>query len=75
MIATLTLHLQINDKQALYRAALAQMEKDGINKKDANKSLRPGGAIDVGNCLRMLLDPGVSPDGCQILDSTAEVFE
>jgi hypothetical protein len=65
-----SIYVRVFDAEALYQAAMAKMEQDGI--EDAEESLRPNGEIDTAKCLQMLLDPGESPPGCQILDSACE---
>lgn len=60
-----TLYVNVDDPRALRAAALAA--NPGQARLLGRKS-RP----DVGACLRMLFDPGTSPDGCRILDSSTE---
>lgn len=72
--------LRIHNPMELYRAAIAHraaweaeasfcpadpVEHWGAEYRDAE------GNVDIHACLVELLDPGVSPDGCEILDSSA----
>lgn len=69
----LTLHVKVTNEALLYEAAKRQAIKDGIAPADVDHYLKmDGGAICVRDCLRMLLDPGASPDGVEILDTTVE---
>ena len=62
-----TIYVEVTDTQALKKAAECRAVADGVTLKDWRKSR--GGPQDD---LRMLLDPGVSPDGTSIYDSTCE---
>lgn len=63
--------LRVRDPEALLAAALAHPDAvDGDYTRD--NLLDAYGEIDINHCLIMLLDPGVSPAGCEILDSVAE---
>lgn len=43
-----------------------------MSAKEIEDVLRPEGEINVANCLRMLLDPRLTPAGCSILDRSAD---
>jgi hypothetical protein len=62
-----TLHVRIDDRKAFARAAVKQAVADGIDEDAARVSSR-----DLGWCATMLFDPGTSPDGCTLLDSSTE---
>lgn len=69
--ASVTIEVTVHDEVQLWRAALAHMTGSGIDMDDAQSALGTEDAIDVGACLRMLLDPGESPPGCTIEESHA----
>lgn len=72
---TITVRVANEDRETLFRAAWAHaITKDGMTGQDATEMLRPEGRIDVKACLQMLLDPGVSPDGCDIEESNVELL-
>ena len=56
--------VEVNDEEALIAAARAKMVADGVDPDD--------GEMDSRTALRWLLDPGVSPAGCEITDSVCE---
>lgn len=53
--------LDVHDAEQLYAAALERAVQEKVGHQDAVSSLRPGGVIDAGACLVMLLDPGALP--------------
>jgi len=68
-----TITVDVFDRLALYRAAMRRAVADGVSLADYLSMRRTGGdrtAVD----LVMLLDPGISPAGCQIQDSRAEAL-
>ena len=67
-----SIYVRVYDAEALYKAALAKCKADLIETDDAEEVLRPDGEIDAAKCLQMILDPGESPPGCEILDSVCE---
>lgn len=64
-----TIHLEVFDEKILFDAACAAMIKDGVPPDEAAQF-----ADSPSECARYLLDPGVSPPGTNIEDSTAESF-
>jgi hypothetical protein len=66
-----TIHLNVTDPEKLFTAALDRALENGLSEEDARSELRTEDGVNIGNCARILLDPGISPDGCEILDSTA----
>lgn len=72
--AEFSLHLNIYDKKALAKAAAARAVRDGAF-PSISDYLSEHGEDDVSSHVRMLLDPGASPDGCEILDSHCEVYD
>jgi hypothetical protein len=63
-----TLWVRVTDPERLLEAALAHPDaiEAGHTRDDY---LSEEGEIKVPECLVMLFDPGVSPPGCEILDS------
>lgn len=72
----LTLTVRVYDTAALAAAAIKHaMTVDGMSEAEARETLADiseDDGIDVGACLQMLLDPGVSPDGCSIQESSVD---
>jgi hypothetical protein len=66
-----TIYVEVQDRPALFEAAVANLIASGVEEADARGTLAPDGEIDSGACARMLLDPGSIP-GCSILDSASE---
>ena len=60
-----SLYVRVTDPEALKVAAKASWETEGNEPWDDDE-------WPIQNCLRQLLDPGMSPPGCEILDSTCE---
>ena len=73
LFVTFSLNLEVHDRGALYKAAFARALANGVEESQAYDWLKPDCEIDVGECLRELLDPGSLP-GCDIQDSTCEGF-
>lgn len=71
---SLTLHLSVHDAAALHAHALeAATSGDGaMSAEQAVEFLGTSEEPDVGGCLRMIFDPGISPPGVSILGSTCE---
>ena len=71
---TFTLDIDVTDEAALIGAAQYRAKRDGMSAQDWVSSLLK--ATDEGTvpefCLRMLLDPGQSPEGTEIQDSACE---
>lgn len=65
-----SIYVRVFDAKKLFKAAMARLKSDGI--EDAEECLRPDGEIDTAKCLQVLLDPGESPPGCEIIDSSCE---
>lgn len=67
----------VYDQNALFKAALERYSKENDEvttpQDDARDLLMPGGDIDVSACLQMLFDPGLSPPGCEIEQSSVEI--
>jgi hypothetical protein len=76
--ASVTIFVMIHDPQALWDRAVTQAIDDKAI-SDASEASNIEDMIgtrkepDLSGCLRMIFDPGESPDGCQIEDSSAEI--
>jgi hypothetical protein len=67
------LDLEVYDERALFNTALKHARSTGSSHTEAMELLMPDGqTIDVSACLIMLLDPGESPSGLTILESSVE---
>lgn len=66
-----TLHLTIHDAKDFRQAAYERALEDGLDEDDAKTFLDPEGK-HLGECAVMLFDPGMSPQGCSIVDSSTE---
>lgn len=71
-IYRVSLEVRVDNVAELYAAAKMCLEAANMTAEEIEDVLRTDGEVDVANCLRMLLDPGLSPGGCSILDSSAE---
>jgi hypothetical protein len=71
---TIDLRVYSGGERDLYRAALGSMRGDGYGVREAITSLRPDGDLDVARCVQHLLDPGISPPGTDIMESSAEMY-
>lgn len=72
-LVSVTLHLRIHDEGAFGRAARTRAIADGVSASEANAYLLDDGAgMTLDDCAAMLLDPGASPDGGEILASSTE---
>lgn len=71
-IYRVSLEVRVDNVAELYAAAKTCLEAANMTAEEIEAVLRPDGKANVANCLRMLLDPGASPGGCSILNSSAE---
>jgi hypothetical protein len=70
-----SLFVQVSDSKALHAHAMEQaMDKDGggMSDVDAQEMLGTADEPNISACLRFTFDPGQSPPGTSILDSTCE---
>lgn len=58
-----TIYVRVYDKADLFKAAIERSVQDGL------PDWKPE---DISDALRMLFDPGMSPPGVEILDSSCE---
>lgn len=74
ILAELSLYLRVTDTLALANAAAKRAVADGaFETEDAYLEEYP--VEEITDHIRMLLDPGESPDGIEILDSACEAQE
>ena len=66
---TLQIHLRISDEREFRQAARDRALVDGCTAAEAATYLNKR-RTSLGQCGAMLFDPGTSPDGCQILDTS-----
>lgn len=71
-IYRVSLDVRVDKVAELYAAAKKCLEAANMTAEEIEDVLRPGGQLSVENCLRMLLNPGLSPSGCSILHSSAD---
>jgi hypothetical protein len=67
-----TLEVRVTDKRALYFAALKRARADGMTAAEYQQLRREPFSDPVRSDLQMLLDPGESPDGCELESSEVE---
>lgn len=65
-----TLNLTVSEVQAFVAAAVERAIAEGVSEEDARETYT---AENLGACAVMLIDPGMSPPGSQIEDSSSEV--
>lgn len=70
--ASVTIHLEVFDEQAMWDHAKSVYEQTNLS-SGFEELCGPREEPDIGECLRMIFDPGESPPGIQINDSSAEV--
>lgn len=69
-----TVRIEAEDVQTLFLTAVARAVAEGMDQKSACDLLTnsdPQGRPDINSCLIMLFDPGVSPDGLEIIQTEA----
>jgi hypothetical protein len=69
-----TMDIKVFDEDALFEQAKSHAIATGTEEADAIDLLKPAGEIDITACLIMLLDPGVSPSGIEIQETTVERY-
>lgn len=70
----IVISVRVHDKKALYDAAKERAILDGIGRVEMSDYIGTRRKPDVGGCLQMLLDPGISPDGCDIQQSSVTSY-
>jgi len=74
MQVDVTIAITVDDEAAFRRAAHDRAVADELGQEEAETYLNAD-LTTVGECAIMLLDPGVSPNGCSILESTSNQAE
>lgn len=71
---TVSIFLNVTDAQALHAHALAKATtgQSALSDEEAINMLGTSDEPSVSDCLRFILDPGISPPGTSILDSSCE---
>lgn len=67
-----SIEIDVWDAAALRRQAAAKA-RESMTAKEW-QDMRRGEGFDIGAELQMLLDPGLSPDGCEIIQSGVEEY-
>jgi hypothetical protein len=71
---TVSIQLTVHDEKGFRAAAYDRALADGLSPKEA-KTYLSGAKTSLADCAGMLIDPGTSPDGCDILGSDSESWE
>lgn len=71
MSLTVSLALSIHDEHAFRQAAAERADSDGLDREESRAYL-DAASKSLGDCAVMIFDPGTSPPGCSILDSSSE---
>ena len=76
-IYEISMIVNVHDEEALFAHAVRAFLRNRPASPEAvdevyDHLLDEDGNPDVTQCLRMILDPDVSPDGCEIQDSMCE---
>ena len=71
---TVSISVRVHDVEELYKHAIAVgTAKADMTEAEAADTLRgEDGKVNISACLIMVFDPGASPPGCDIQDSSAE---
>jgi hypothetical protein len=68
---SVTIYLRVHDEEAFRRAARDRALEDGVDESKCEDFLKAS-EKSLGECAIMLFDPGMSPDGADILDSVSD---
>lgn len=71
MDSSVTIYFELHDEQAFRQAAYDRALADELSEEEARTYLDEE-ATSIGACATMLFDPGISPPGCSIVDSSAD---
>lgn len=70
------INVEVHDEKALYRAAMESFLRDGLCETQAKEMIGESeSAANVDECLIAVFDPGTSPDGTSIVETTVERME
>ena len=64
----------VNESDLLDSAIRTLVKSDGLTEEQAKELLIEDGEIDVSNCLKAVVDPGVSWPGTSIIETSAEAY-
>ena len=67
-----SISIEVKDEAELYEYAMRRSIEDGLSEEAAEEMLGSKEEPDISACLRMVIDPGTSPSGTSILDSSCE---
>ncbi|AGG89079.1 MULTISPECIES: hypothetical protein [Pseudomonadota] len=70
METSVTIFFELNDEKAFRQAACDRARADDLGEEEA-RSYLDAEETTIGACAIMLFDPGMSPPGCSIVDSSA----
>jgi hypothetical protein len=70
-IVTVAIDIEVFDEKVFRQKAKERALEDGLSEEDAAGYLDEE-CQNIGACAQMLFDPGISPDGCEIIQSSAE---
>ena len=68
---SVTIHLRVWDEKAFRKAAYEQALKEGVGEGFASLYKKKG-EMSLSECASMIFDPGMGPDGCEILESECQ---
>ncbi|MGF6604758.1 hypothetical protein P3T23_009514 [Paraburkholderia sp. GAS448] len=68
---SVTIELDVHDPAAFRQVAYKRALEDGLDEEDAKEYVDPK-KMSLGACAIMILDPGVSPDGADIENSSSD---
>ena len=71
---SVVIECKVTSERDLYRAALTALVDCGLSVRDAARELREE-TLDVAQCARLLLDPGLAVAGLEVEDSSAVYHE
>lgn len=69
-----TLYVAMDDAEALHAEAVRRAKEDGLHQDSIDEMLGTKDNISISDCLRYVFDPGTSPPGTQIQDSSCESY-
>ncbi|MFP3609229.1 hypothetical protein SB778_03830 [Paraburkholderia sp. SIMBA_050] len=70
----ISIDVTVHDEKALFDHAMSIAMQGGNSEEEALSMLKPEGEIDASACITMVLDPGESPPGLTIEQSSVESY-
>lgn len=67
-----TIYVSVDDAEQLYEEAVRRAKADGLAQASIDSMLGTKEEISINDCLRYIFDPGTSPPGTSIQDSSCE---